>query len=504
MARSREAPADMDCPYRHRCPHLEGMSCSWVMENYQDAFELREREDRLREDYQRRIDELTKALQERDTTIASLRLQHRKQFKANLPRPPENSRRRSRKRGAPAGHPPWRRPEPPVIDRRVKVPAPVRCPHCHCDHLQDHPELYEHVQEDIVPPPRPVVTAYVHHQAWCPQCRRAVYQAAAGELPGKQIGPLTRAVAMHLRYDLQIPYRKAQHILKDLFGMPFVPASAMAFDRQATKKGLPLYEEIRVKLQASPVVHADETSWREDGQSHFVWFGGHQHLAFFQITPDRSSESAVLLLGKEFSGTLVSDDYAAYNAVEARDQQTCWAHLARAAKDIQKQMELTRPPVKAPRSERFLKQVKGLGSRLCELGRQQREGQLKPAAARALIPGLEKRLQRIAGKPGLDYPPAETLRKRLMEKDRDKLFTFLAQTGVEPTNNHAERSIRPHVIMRKICNGTRSPEGSQSHAVLPSLLQTARRQGKQGVSFLFTLLTGTAEAARGALFGNGP
>ena len=134
---------------------------------------------------------------------------------------------------------------------------------------------------------------------------------------------------------------------------------------------------------------------------------------------------------------------------------------------------------------------------------QQQDGQLKPAAARAMIPRLQKRLGRIAGR-HLGYPPAETLRLRLIQKDRDKLFTFLAQKGVAPTNNQAERSILPHVIMRKICNGTRSPEGSLSHAVLPSLLQTARRQGKEGISLLFTLLTGTAEAARGALFASGP
>ncbi len=122
---------------------------------------------------------------------------------------------------------------------------------------------------------------------------------------------------------------------------------------------------------------------------------------------------------------------------------------------------------------------------------------------RALIPGLEKRLKRIAARP-LDYPAAQTLRKRLMEKDYDKLLTFLRQKNVDPTNNHAERSIRPHVIMRKICGGTRSAAGSESHAVLPSLLQTAQRQGKSSLPFLLTLLTGTPDAARNALFANGP
>lgn len=345
------------------------------------------------------------------------------------------------------------------------------------------------------------VTQFVHRQSWCPKCRHAVYQPAEGEVPGCQIGPVTRAVATHLRYDLQIPYRKTRHILQDLFGMPLVPASAMAFDRKVTRRGRPLYEELRVKLQNSPVAYADETSWREDGHGHFVWYGGHPHLAFFQITDNRSSNSALSLLGEDFDGTLVTDAYAAYNAVNPRYRQTCWSHIARTGKDLQQQIRLTDPAIDVPRSLRFLGQVRDFASHLCALGRQLRDKTLKRSRAKAMIPSLQKRLRAIAGKP-LDYAPAETLRQRLMDKDADKLFTFLRIEGVEPTNNHSERSVRPMVIMRKICNGTRSADGSESHGVLPSLLQTAQRQGTPSIPFLVTLNGGSFDAARAMLFPN--
>ena len=116
-----------------------------------------------------------------------------------------------------------------------------------------------------------------------------------------------------------------------------------------------------------------------------------------------------------------------------------------------------------------------------------------------MIPSLEKQLRQFAGKP-LDYDAAETLRKRIAEKDFDKLFTFLRVPGVEPTNNHAERSVRPMVIMRKISFGTRSPAGSQCHSVLPSLLETARRQGKDRIGFLVSLLTQPQATTRNTLF----
>ncbi|RPI42449.1 MAG: IS66 family transposase, partial [Hyphomicrobiaceae bacterium] len=337
-----------------------------------------------------------------------------------------------------------------------------------------------------------------HDQSYCPQCRRPVYQTAPDEVAGCSIGPVTRAVAMHLRYDLQIPYRKVQHILADLFGMPLVPASAMSFDRQAAVRGIALYEELGAKLKSSDVAHADETSWRENGRNRYLWFGGNPQLAVYQIA-NRSSESAIALLGEDFDGALVTDACASYNAVNARYRQTCWSHIARKCKEILQQIECTTPPIRVPKAVAFCRRLKGLASRCCELGRQLRCRQLSQSKARAMIPALEQQLRQFAGK-ALDYQAAETLRDRITRKDFDKLFTFLRIKSVEPTNNHAERSVRSMVIMRKICFGTRSQAGSQSHSVLPSLLETARRQGKDRIQFLVTLLTRSQDTARNALF----
>jgi len=474
------------------------------MEVYHECDELRMQMDAMEREYERRIEELEKAIAQRDQKIAQLQVQHRKQFKPNRKKDDkEPIKVKVKRRGAPKGHPGWRRREPDHIDRVVEVPAPTTCPHCHCQDLPPHPELYQHVQEDIVLVPRTFVTRFVHHQSLCPQCRRAVYQTAEGELPGCCIGPVTRAVAMHLRYDLQIPYRKVQHVLVDLFGMPLVAATAMNFDRKATTLALPLYEDLRAKLKSSPVVYADETTWREDGQGHFIWFGGNEDLAVYQITDNRAQESAVELLGEDFDGTLVTDDYAGYNAVRAANNQTCWNHLRTRAKEIAQQIELIDPPVKAPRSVKFCTELRRFAVRMCALGRKMRSGKLSRRKAKAMVPSLRRQLKKFAGHK-LDYPAAETLRQRVMEKDWKKLFTFLRIKGVEPTNNHSERSLRFLVIMRKVCFGTRSPSGSQSHGVLPSLLQTARRQGKDAISFLTALLTQPLEQAKAALFAGGP
>lgn len=497
MSRRTEAPAGFECPYHHSCPHLDHLSTTWTLEVYQEASELRDQYHVMEERYLQRIAEMEKRLREQDAKIAQLRLQHQKRFKGNVRRDSPPERGRSRKRGAPEGHPPWRRREPDHLDEVVKVPAPEMCPRCQCPELSPHSEVYEHIQEDVVLVPRTWVTRFVHRQSYCPRCRRPVYQLAQGELAGCSIGPMARALAIHLHYDLQIPYRKIRHILRDLFGMPMVPASVMAFDRQAALRGSPLYEELAVMLRSSDAVHADETSWREDGRGRYLWFGGNQDLAVYQIS-DRSGDSAVKLLGNDFDGTLITDAYAAYNAVNATRRQTCWSHIAARAKEILQQIQLTSPPIDVPEAAAFCNQLKKFASRLCDLGRRLRNRKLSRAKARDMIPSLERQLKRFAGQP-LDYAPAETLRDRIINKDHDKLFTFLRVPGVDPTNNHAERSLRSLVIMRKICFGTRSEAGSLSHGILTSLLETARRQGKDRIAFLVTLLTKPLDAARNAM-----
>lgn len=500
MSRRTEAPLGFDCPYKHQCPHLEGNSTTWVMMVFREHQRPAQGYYAITERYNQQIAEMQKTIAEKDALIAQLRLQHQKDFKpAKTTKLPQHPRKALPRRGAPVGHPPWQRKEPDHVDAVVQMPAPKVCPHCQCESLRAYPGVHEHLQEDIVLVSRAQVTRFEHHQSFCPRCRRAVHQRAPGEMPGCHIGPVTRAVATHLRYDLQIPYRKVQYILANLFGMPFVPASAMAFDRKVTAMGRPLYEELRVKLQNSRVVYADETHWRQDADNHYVWYGGNEALAVYGITDNRSADSAVQLLGHEFDGTLVTDAFGSYNAVNARNRQTCWSHIRRRSQELLDQIKLTDPPIHVPLAIGFCRKLKALSSHLCDLGRQLRQGTLRQSAARTLIPKLEKRLARFASQE-LDYPPARTLQQRIMGKDHDKLFTFLRIKGVEPTNNHAERSIRPLVIMRKICFGTRSAAGSESHGVLPSILHTARRQGKDPLKVLAAIITGSTAAARAAMF----
>lgn len=503
MPRFSELDEYLVCRFRHGCPYLEGLSTGWVWDRYNEAsgqashyeYLLEQKDKELRQMHR----ELAEVQKERDQLKAQLQALHRKQFKARKkPAPAPDATGTGptpKKRGAPAGHPPWQRPAPKGIDRIVPVPAPETCPACKHSGLRPAEEIQTHIQEDIVLIPRTVTTCFSHQQAWCPQCQKLVWQAGAGELPGAYIGPVAKATATYLRYALNVPYRKVSRFFEDFFGLRFVPASAFGFDTQAARKGAPLYEDLRQKIQALRVAHGDETSWRHDGLPFWVWYAGDDSLAYFLWDAHRSSESAQRLLGENFGGILVADGYASYNAVHPKDRQSCLAHIKTKAKELDKELALLEGKARDPKARELCAKVQDLVRRACQSA--QPPSRWRAGPMKKLERAFRSELDRLCARP-LDYTRAETFRKRLIGPEQKLFFTFLRHPGVPPTNNQAERSLRPVVIMRKVIQGTRSAQGLENHSVLRSLFETARRQGKKPHSFfldLFRLPTPQAQAA---------
>jgi transposase len=508
-------PHDFECLYRHSCPYLDGLSTQWVLGEYRRAAEVYQEHlriiDGFGDDLKARDDRIRILERENAQLKAKLQAVHRRQFKPNKKKDAENGRkdvesgsssgeREKKKRGAPVGHPGWVRPKPDHIDQTVHVPAPTICPHCQSDDLRPMEERTEHFQEDIVIRPQTLVTRYLHGQAFCARCNRPVSQAGESELLNAPIGPVAKSTALYLRYRMGIPYRKTTELLRELFGLKFVPASALLFDRKAAARGRPIYEDLREKIRASDVVHADETSWRSDGVGHFVWFAGNENLAFFHIDRHRSAEVAKTIFGEDFDGTLVRDRYAAYNGIGA-DWQVCIAHILTKAKDISGEHALLPQTEKGTATRLFCDRLMDLCSRLCDAGQKLKSGDIPWKAAAKIEKRFVRELSTLCKRP-LRFKPAETLRAYLAGPEQKFLFTFLRRPGVPPTNNHAEQSLRPLVIFRKICFGNRSESGLKTHSILPSLVQTARRQGVHPREFLQTLLTADTPTAQAALYNN--
>jgi transposase len=508
-------PHDFECLYRHTCPYLDRLSTTWVLDEYRRAADVYQEHLRIIKGFDGDLkvrDERIRVLERENAELkAKLQALHHRQFKPNKKKVAENGRKdvegaflrndgKKKKHGVPVGHPGWVRPKPDHIDRTIDVPSPTICPHCQSNDLTPMEERTEHVQEDIVIRPQTLVTRYLHRQAFCRRCHRPVVQAGEGELLNAPIGPVAKSTAIYLRYRIGIPYRKTAELFRELFGLKFVPASALLFDRKAALRGAPIYEDLRDKIRASDVVHADETSWRGDGVGHYVWFAGNENLAFFHIDRHRSAEVAKTIFGEDFGGTLVRDRYAAYNGIGV-DWQICIAHILTKAKEISQEHALLPQTEKDTATGPFCNRLMDLCSRLCDVGQKLKSGAIPWKAVAKIEKSSIRELSTIC-KQTLRFKPAETLRTYLSGPEQKFLFTFLRHPGVPPTNNHSEQSLRYLVIFRKICFGTRSETGLKTHSILPSLVQTARRQGVHPREFLQTLLTADTATAQAALYNN--
>jgi len=512
MARFREAPHDFVCPYRGHCPELQGLSTTWVFGEHQRA-RIREHEHwRIRDEMAAEIAELEKSLREQASEIDRLRAEnkrlHQSRFKPRskssksrqtTPNGKDGDKQKARtgakKRGAPKGHPPWTRKIPQRIDRTVHVDAPCTCPHCHGATDLSLGGSTSYVQEDIVLRPVTQVTSYIHQTAYCSGCRRQVFEKLESELPFAPIGPEAKAAALYLRHEIKLPYRKVQQVMSTLFGLDFVPASSLGFEKRARKNGEPLYEDLIEKMRHSSIVHADETYWREDGKNVIFWYAGNENVAVFRVDPHRSAEAAQKLLGKRLEALLIADAYASYNSIEVLGRQSCLAHLLRTAHEIGQILAAMKNPDLA--SGRFCVRLARLLKLACAIdipaGRKARE---------KLTERLLGILHHVCAEP-LKYHKAETLRKRLIPgaREHSEVFAFIRFDG-PPTNNHAERALRPLVIFRKVCMGTRSEEGSRNIGIFTSLTQTAKLQKSSVLDLFRSLLTATAAKAQDVLFSN--
>lgn len=493
MSRNRVHPSEFygcKCPYQMACPHLQGLNVEEVWSRYQHL-------SHINSDLNHQLTDARKRIHELEQKVAQLQVSHRRQFKTNKADSQGQAHTKGKKkRGAPKGHQAWNRSRPQQVDRQVDVDRPNDCPHCQCRGLKPHSEPHDQLQEDIVLAPRSVVIRYRHQQSWCPQCRRPVYQTAPTEMRNAPIGPVAKSLNAYLRYRIGISYRKSALILNELFGLKFVPASGYGFDTQIAKRARELYADLHAKIKVSEVLHADETGWRVDGITHQLWYAGNDHLAYFHIDRHRNSEAALKVIGPEFEGLLIADDYAAYNILSPKARQSCLAHLKRKAEEIQSQIQLTPKPGDSEASlHTFLSEFIDWVGQVCHRSKTLKRN---PQSITRFRNRWLKRLDEICDL-GFTHKEAQTLKERIIN-NRPKVLAYLDYPEGQPTNNQAEQSLRSHVIHRKTIFGNRSQQGASNHGILCSIIQTALRQQNEPRKILEQLLTDRDQEAQTNLY----
>jgi cell division septum initiation protein DivIVA len=387
-----------------------------------------------------------------------------------------------KKRGAPVGHPGWFRPSPTAYDALIHVDAPGRCSHCGgLVHLFPAVAPYDHLQEDVVDGVYRVV-CYRHPAARCDECRDWVQQAGDGEILGSRVGPRLRSWAVYLRNGIGISYRKVPKVLEELLDVTFTPAALLGFERMLAIAAQPLADDIAKKIGSSDdAVHADETYWTLNGRRAFYWLHGTEKFIHFQFDTSRAGEVSRNVLGPYFDGTLVTDCYAGYEAHQAKAKQKCLAHLARTARDWQKVV-----PAESA-AQAFFADVKAWVRRGCRFYHQRRRGELSPPQLAQQETWLREELLRLQACP-LDHEKALTLQGRIC-KHADEWLVFVDDPRVPPTNNLAERALRPLVVLRKITFGHRSEAGARRMATIMTVQETSKRHGRKPTDIFYGLYT---------------
>ena len=238
---------------------------------------------------------------------------------------------------------------------------------------------------------------------------------------------------------------------------------------QVARVGQATVEQTLAAIRASPVVHGDETGWREDGHNRFLWcFSTPTHR--YYACGSREKGMVDVVLGPDFTGVLVSDFYAAYDQYDGL-QQKCWVHLLR---DIH---ALVRQHPDDTRLVAGAEAVHACYAQALEQAAALTARRANAEERRAARWACAQRLWQLCRPFAADETAPQAKLCRRIDKYRHALCTFVREVGVPADHNPAERSVRHEVISRKISGGTRAPAGTQTRMALATLFGTWRAQG---------------------------
>jgi transposase len=366
--------------------------------------------------------------------------------------------------------------EPDAVDERMEIVAEA-CGDCEGpvqEKLGAPPPMRE--QQVDIPAIEASVVELVFKWRWCSRCRKWVRGNRPVGMPSGAFGPNLLVLVALLTGKFRLTKRLTAALLSDVLGVKMSPASICKAEATMSAAMAAPVEEAREYVRHSDFAHLDETGWMERLRKAWLWTAVAGLVTVFTIARSRGSAVAKSILGDDFVGFLITDRWAGYNWADHFLRQLCWAHLKR---DFQGMVDrggagaVYGRALLAEHRKMFVwwSQVKdGV------LGREDFIAKMEPVRKR-----VERLLKAAAACPNAGKTAG--MAKEIL-KLKDGLFTFVEVEGIEPTNNAAERAIRPAVIYRKGSFGTFSENGSRYIERIMSVVQTCKAQGRSVHTFL--------------------
>ncbi len=355
-----------------------------------------------------------------------------------------------RKPGGQPGHQGHHRELLPVeqVDKVTGV-KPCACEHCGRKLDGEDPQPERHQVWEI-PLIEPQVEEFQLHGLRCPDCGEFTRASLPEGAPEGAFGPRLQATIALLSGVYRLSKRSVESVLADFFHIPISLGSICACEAAVSAALAQPVHEAWEAAQSADVVHADETGWCEDNTKAWLWVAVTSAATVFMIHAKRGQVAARELLGA-FCGVLVSDRWGGYNFYKGL-RQWCWAHLRR---DFTAFSEY--PDKAGEIGAALLEHCDGMFHWWHRI----RDGTLKRSTFRQYMWRLRADVEGLLREgTQCGHPKMERSCKRIL-KDAKHLWTFVDVPGVEPTNNTAERAVRPAVQWRKGSFGTHSAAGSR-------------------------------------------
>jgi len=339
----------------------------------------------------------------------------------------------------------------------------------------DDPEPTWH-QVAEVPLAPAVVTEHRAHGSHCPDCGHCTWSEIPADIRAHVFGPNLTALVAYLSVFCRGSKRIIEEFVETVFQIPLSLGTVANLEQETCAALSEPYQEAQQAVRAAAVKNTDETGWRQAGQRRWLWLAATQTAACFKVCVGRGKAALSELLGEAIQGVVCSDRWSAYHSLDLAFRQLCWAHLKR---DFQKWLDRGGEAGVAI-GQSGAQAVR----RVFMLWRDFRERRIDRSELQtALLPvGEELRAALETGASGDDVRVRRFCRNVLAVYPA--LWTFARVEGVEPTNNHAERTLRRAVIWRKVSFGNHSDAGCRFTERILTVVQTLRMQQRPVLDYL--------------------
>jgi len=173
----------------------------------------------------------------------------------------------------------------------------------------------EPIIQQVVEIPTRLITVTEHRSYGhlCTKCKRIVYAPfPAKVIPHQLCGPRFQALMGYMKGSLHVSYTNLGYFAKEILGFNLGRSTICNIVSCVNKALVKPYEELKEHISEQPHLHIDETGWKDNGLSHWVWVFCTKLVSFFYISKSRASKVLEEILGQTYKGTIISDFFSAY------------------------------------------------------------------------------------------------------------------------------------------------------------------------------------------------